>query len=90
MTVTVAIKKKSCSCRFQKIFIENMLFIYLHLLIEMLYLIAEGVQCAVVDVTDTGFTMPEVIIMEGQGILFEKGGRKTVEIVQVSVLWKQI
>eukprot|EP00105_Crassostrea_gigas_P035802 XP_019919950.1 PREDICTED: uncharacterized protein LOC105321045 [Crassostrea gigas] len=43
----------------------------------------EGVQCAVVDVTDTGFTMPEVIIMEGQGILFEKGGRKTVEIVQV-------
>lgn len=54
----------------------------------MLYLITEGVQCAVVDVTDTGFTMPEVIIMEGQGILFEKGGRKTVEIVQVSVLFE--
>ena len=35
------------------------------------------------DVTDTGFTMPEVIIMEGQGVMFEKGGRKTLEIVQV-------
>ncbi|XP_048739977.2 uncharacterized protein LOC125654190 isoform X5 [Ostrea edulis] len=43
----------------------------------------EGVQCAIVDVMDTGFTMPEVIVMEGQGVLFEKGGRKTLEIVQV-------
>lgn len=83
--MTIAVKK-SCSCRFQKIFIENV--IYLFASIKMLYLITEGVQCAVVDVTDTGFTMPEVIIMEGQGILFEKGGRKTVEIVQVSVLFE--
>lgn len=35
------------------------------------------------DVMDTGFTMPEIIVMEGQGVLFEKGGRKTLEIVQV-------
>lgn len=87
--MTVAIKKNHVAADFRRNSLR-MLFIYLHLLIEMLYLITEGVQCAVVDVTDTGFTMPEVIIMEGQGILFEKGGRKTVEIVQVSVLSKQI
>ena len=53
------------------------------LYVDFRLMFTEGIQCAVVDVTDTGFTMPEVIIMEGQGVMFEKGGRKTLEIVQV-------